>query len=135
MPLRHPAVALAKANRLEALQDTPRIYKAHAEVRFRPTDQPTHLRTRNLWEVTKTNLGRVIHLARIELATFSVTTGASSLFTNWTQSFRFRSIWSLRNNQSHSQKHTTAQELKQVCSHGEDDDFWQKCVKFHGDLR
>ena len=40
MPLRHPAVALAKANRLKSTQNNSEVYKAHAEAR-QPTDRPT----------------------------------------------------------------------------------------------
>ena len=87
MPLRHPAVALAKANRLKSPQNSSEVYKAHVEARLsqRLTDRQNdktvsktcewfrnalspcqnksvqnkskcfQLRTRNLWEVTKTN--------------------------------------------------------------------------------
>ena len=48
MPLRHPAVALAKANRLKSPQNSSEVYKAHAEARLsqRLTDRPTDRQTK-----------------------------------------------------------------------------------------
>ena len=48
MPLRHPAVALAKANRLKSPQNSSKVYKAHAEARLsqRLTDRPTDRQTK-----------------------------------------------------------------------------------------
>ena len=47
MPLRHPAVALAKANRLKSLQNSSEVYKAHGEARLSQlTDRPTDRQTK-----------------------------------------------------------------------------------------
>ena len=65
MPLRHPAVALAKANRLKSPQNSSEVYKAHVEARLsqRLTDRQndkTVSKTANGFEIrfhhVKTNL-------------------------------------------------------------------------------
>ena len=42
MPLRHPAVALAKANRLESSQNSSEVYKARGGSAQSATDRPTN---------------------------------------------------------------------------------------------
>ena len=79
MPLRHPAVALAKAKKLESPQNNSEVYKAHAEARLsqRLTDRPTNRQNsfENMRMVSKCALTRPKQICAKQVQVFPTTLG------------------------------------------------------------